>query len=412
MKSKKGFAVSSILYPAFIIIITLVMIILLMLIQSTFSMNKVTNETQGDLSDNNTMKSLKESLTQVLKEIPKSTKYEASDGTIKGLTTTANITHWTGKFYVKSDGTEMAYIDNGKYCAFKVGNMSGVAVYNSGECIQKLATEMNCSELSDLSGASSAELFAASHPVGSIYISTDSKNPNDTYNGNAGTWAVYGEGRVLVGMGTATDSNGNTMTFSSTQNSSGGKYTYSLSVANMPEHTHSVTPAGTVSSTFSGNSGTTSTAGDHYHSATATGSVSSSFGGYSGTTTSNGAHTHDVGMNVSFTVGNGTGGGSSGIPAGEPSWGSYYPAHWFYLNVENGGAHNHSYVASGGVSSTFYGATTTSSTTGNHTHNFTPAGTVSSTFTGVSTSTSSTGSGTAFNIQNPYVVVYMWIRTA
>lgn len=412
MKSKKGFAVSSILYPAFIIIITLVMIILLMLIQSTFSMNKVTNETQGDLSDNNTMKSLKESLTQVLKEIPKSTKYEASDGTIKGLTTTANITHWTGKFYVKSDGTEMAYIDNGKYCAFKVGNMSGVAVYNSGECIQKLAEEMDCSELSDLSGASSAELFAASHPVGSIYISTDSKSPNDTYNGNAGTWSVYGEGRVLVGMGTSTDSNGNTMTFSSTQNTSGGRYTYSLSIANMPAHTHSVTPAGTVSSTFYGNTGTTSTAGNHYHFATATGSVSSSFSGNTIGTSNSGSHTHDYTSNGSFTVANGQGTGTSGIPAGNSGWGDWSPAHWYYISIDNGGAHNHSFTPSGSVSSTFYGSTTTSNYTGDHSHNITPAGTVTSTFTGTLTTTSSAGSGTAFNIQNSYVVVYMWIRTA
>ena len=46
-----------------------------------------------------------------------------------------------------------------------------------------------------------------------------------------------------------------------------------------------------------------------------------------------------------------------------------------------------------------------------HTHSVTAKGTVSSTFTGTSVTSSATGSGTAFSVQNPYVVVYMWKRT-
>ena len=54
----------------------------------------------------------------------------------------------------------------------------------------------------------------------------------------------------------------------------------------------------------------------------------------------------------------------------------------------------------------------TSSTGGAHTHTYTAKGSVSSTFSGSSVATSSVGSGTAFNILNPYIVTYIWRRTA
>jgi len=42
--------------------------------------------------------------------------------------------------------------------------------------------------------------LALAYPIGSIYISTVSTNPNSLF--GFGTWVAYGEGRVLVGVGT------------------------------------------------------------------------------------------------------------------------------------------------------------------------------------------------------------------
>jgi len=65
------------------------------------------------------------------------------------------------------------------------------------------------------------------YPVGSIYISTSSTNPNSFF---GGTWASYGQGRVLVGKATSG-------TFA-TAGATGGAETHTLTVAQMPSHTH------------------------------------------------------------------------------------------------------------------------------------------------------------------------------
>ena len=47
-------------------------------------------------------------------------------------------------------------------------------------------------------------VFLKAHPAGSIYMTTDDVNPADTY---GGIWARWGQGRVPVGVGAATDYN-------------------------------------------------------------------------------------------------------------------------------------------------------------------------------------------------------------
>lgn len=72
-------------------------------------------------------------------------------------------------------------------------------------------------------------------PVGAVYLSIDSTNPA-TYFG--GTWQQFGQGRMLVGVGTGTDANGQSRTFSS--QGTGGEYTHALTESEMPSHTHSM----------------------------------------------------------------------------------------------------------------------------------------------------------------------------
>jgi hypothetical protein len=44
----------------------------------------------------------------------------------------------------------MAYVNNNKYCAYKLAGMSGIAVYNSGECLKKIADQTNCAEIESI----------------------------------------------------------------------------------------------------------------------------------------------------------------------------------------------------------------------------------------------------------------------
>src|SRR5574344_34976 len=151
--NKKGFAISTLLYPAFVIIITLVVLLLVALVNASFSISKLTNEISGDISDNNTMKSLKSNLKDALTETNsnRDTKYSGVAGSVYPvLNNNENTTNWNGNFYTKTDGTEMAYVDNNKYCAYKLSGMSGIAVYNSGECLKKIADQTNCAEIADL----------------------------------------------------------------------------------------------------------------------------------------------------------------------------------------------------------------------------------------------------------------------
>ena len=58
------------------------------------------------------------------------------------------------------------------------------------------------------------------YPVGAIYLSTVNTSPASLF---GGTWVAIGQGRMLIGAGTGTDANGNSMTFAN--GATGGEYT-------------------------------------------------------------------------------------------------------------------------------------------------------------------------------------------
>ena len=84
-----------------------------------------------------------------------------------------------------------------------------------------------------------SDYLKSTYPVGSIYISTTNKNPGSEENPLfPGTqWEAYGQGRTLIGVGSATDSNGTNRNFN-TAGDEGGAYTHTLTEAQMPSHTH------------------------------------------------------------------------------------------------------------------------------------------------------------------------------
>ena len=74
-----------------------------------------------------------------------------------------------------------------------------------------------------------AARLAAIYPVGCIYTTTVSTNPNTLF--GFGTWAAFGSGRVLVGLDAG-------QTEFDTVEETGGEKTHTLSEAEMPAHTH------------------------------------------------------------------------------------------------------------------------------------------------------------------------------
>lgn len=73
-------------------------------------------------------------------------------------------------------------------------------------------------------------------PVGSIICSSKSTNPSSYYPGT--TWVQIAPGRVLVGVGSGRDANGTTDSRTTTAGRSIGTYSVTLTVDNLPSHTH------------------------------------------------------------------------------------------------------------------------------------------------------------------------------
>ena len=191
-------------------------------------------------------------------------------------------------------------------------------------------------------------LLNAKYPIGSIYISVSSQNPSETL---GGTWESYAQGRTLIGMG----SNG--VTNYQTISSTGGNSKTTLTIANLPAHTHTIIPKGTISSTFTGSNSNTSDSG---------------------------VHSHSIDFKQTSTE-------ASGYGLGESANGY-------------GGFADRVII----LSQNQYARTTSTNT--NHSHTLTPSGTVASTFTGTKANTNNNGSTTSINVQNPYITVYIWKR--
>ena len=84
------------------------------------------------------------------------------------------------------------------------------------------------------------EVINEIYPVGSIYMSTEDDTIEKVQSKFGGIWEKYSQGRTIIGEGTGTDSNGLVQTF--TNGSTGGEYTHTLNISEMPSHTHTQNP--------------------------------------------------------------------------------------------------------------------------------------------------------------------------
>jgi hypothetical protein len=187
------------------------------------------------------------------------------------------------------------------------------------------------------------------YPVGSVYISFNSTDPSTLF---GGTWQRLKDTFLLA--------NGD----SYAPNTSGGSATKTISVNNLPAHSHSVNASG-----------------DHYHDA------STSWAG-------NHAHTRGS-MNITGYTGS-----AWDDTAGDPN-GAFYRGGNGHESEDGNWGYNAIYFD---ASRNWYGET---SWNGNHFH------TLSTSWAGNHThTTNNTGDGLPLNIMPPYKTVYMWRRTA
>ena len=249
-------------------------------------------------------------------------------------------------------------------------------ISNNATNIASILTGLSTVNTSDTSSIY-YKLMKLIYPVGSLYWSSKSTNPASLF---GGTW-VQIKDRFILACGDTYTSSGAT----------GGASSVTLSVSNMPSHTHSFTPSGSVSSHSHG-------LNNHSHTFSwsgTTGEMNRNSSGSWGVRVSNSKNDGNGGDRYTpSTSGNVSVNMSSYIKTLNQRPDDDFRAsreHWFTMNL----SHEHTYSGSG----------TTGEASGNTTS-------VQPTFSGSAGTTGSNGSGTSFSILPPYVVKYCFERTA
>lgn len=290
------------------------------------------------------------------------------------------------------------------------GEMTANGLGNIAGAIPSMPSNVQTALASDKSAAGFMRaIFNLMYPVGTIYTSATMSTAAQVQAAFGGTWQPYGQGRVLVGAGSGTDAGGVQRSF--TAGATGGRYSVILTSAQLAAHEHT---------------GTSASAGAHTHTVTISsgGSHSHHF-----TTGSAGSHAHSVGTyritgtytatqltydgggvhadGAFYDAGYGSNAGTedargSSRTIGFDAHGSEYVGqvangrNSFTGNSGNAGAHTHVGNTDNDGAHTHTGST---SNNGAHTHALTV------------NDTNQTRGGAHENTQ-PYVVVYMYRRTA
>lgn len=234
------------------------------------------------------------------------------------------------------------------------------------------------------------------YPVGSLYWSSKATNPSQLF---GGTWVQIKDCFVWA--------KGD----SDTINATGGSKTVTLREANMPSHSHSFNPSGSISGgeySIAGNQVTTDYAGSHYH---WTDSQSNRTTGIESANESFSASWHN---SVAYPRPNAIGISNVSISNSSGSFSGRYAT-----QDNNYSGNSTLYTISGSCSGDHthdFSHTHSTDYSGSHCHSFTLSGSISvtknPTFSGSVGTTGNTGSSASFNVINPYIVKYCWERTA
>ena len=190
------------------------------------------------------------------------------------------------------------------------------------------------------------------YPVGSIYMTTTYSEASQVHDAIGGEWEKYAQGRTIIGDGTGTDSNGLVQTFAN--GSTGGEYTHKLTVAEMPSHSHTID------------------------------------------------HTHNI-ASKTYTTSTASLTGTILMHNSEASTPVYHASGIF---KENSTSPNYTYV--GGIQNV--GATSVGIIGIDASHNHTVQIGSHKTESPSTAVSGTTGGNTSFNVQNPYIVTYIYKR--
>ncbi len=303
------------------------------------------------------------------------------------------------------DGCTALIVNNSTGTVTVKGGVSGLDGSTAGVKLHKgqFLSLVFCSGW--ITSGGSAASFLLSHPVGSYWWTQDDTDPNEAY---GGTWVRVKDKFVFAAGDTY--SAGNT----------GGNASVILSTHQLPSHTHSFTPEGTVAGHTHGLAG-------HTHTFTPAGTVASHSHGLAGHTHSM-AHTHTRGtMEITGNFHAQTPDDPNSVKSG-----AFYNSN--YNTKIDSGFSERNYPCGFGfqASRSWSGSTSQPSpaNTGGNSGNTTAsapaftgkAGTTSGNsgatestvpaFTGKAGTTGETGAGSAVNIMPPYEVANCWRRTA
>ena len=226
------------------------------------------------------------------------------------------------------------------------------------------------SEIAGLKGITDATFKTAllnfCYPIGSLYWSSKSTSPATLF---GGTWTQIKD-KFVWAKGD-----------NDTVNATGGEKTHTLTVTEIPSHSHSFTPSGTVSShSHKLNNGNTSSSGTV---------TTAGFRGIEVTSGANNrSHKHDVSLPNLVNPSN------SGTDMYTQGGTTYYTAYKAQTLTSSDESQNHTHKVT--ASGYLYGSTDNAQPT----------------FTGTAGTTGTKGSGTAHNNMPPYIVKYCWERTA
>lgn len=189
--------------------------------------------------------------------------YSSDTSNIKGI----ELHNWSNNyeatlyfhFTVVDSDNKTTYITKDTGTAVLKGNVvNNLATYDWNNAPSVAAVRnylessaiLHQSDIENIVSQAVSEALLTGHPIGSIETNVSGTNPG-TYLG--GTWEAFGAGRVLMGIGTGTDANSTSRTYSSAE-STGGEYTHKLTVAEMPSHKHPI-PYRTNTNVTTGSSG-------------------------------------------------------------------------------------------------------------------------------------------------------------
>lgn len=237
------------------------------------------------------------------------------------------------------------------------------------------------------------------YPIGSIYISINDTNPATLF---GGTWQQFGKGRTLVGV----DENDND--FNIVQKT-GGEKTHQLTINELPSHTH-VQNAHTHSIDSHTHTIPAHSHGlnGHTHSFSAT---TRSSGAHTHTTTSAGTHKHyglfySDGRTIAMKRSSGN---AKGIGW---TWdGNAYVYESASVRTGETGAHTHTANSAGAHTHSVSGTTGGNSGSTANSSVLTSGSTTTSCNSSIATN-QNTGNDESHNNLQPYITVYMWLRTA